>query len=665
MKTKRTVLALACGMAMGSAWAFEAIDDEELSGFTAREGLMVNATATSIPISRLYWADDGNELQFRGISINNLNATFNMDVGSSSLLASATPALAISSTLKPFNLTVASFGLCDAGVACATTFGELAFVTTNDSTFSYFNTNGLFDGGNSSGRLRINIKDANFYLAQTYSGTRGVAILKNLNLNAVINGKFRVGGLNSLGGEEGLWIDNATLGLSKVGSTNGFQFDLAHNTGTAVDTAGEFSTTGAKSIVRVGASGNITNLTFKVKGDNTLAGGSGSGIKVSTNGTLDKNTFSLELGHENGYSVTFRNFVDLAQGGAINPPSPVLNLGDWYFNIIAGGSTLADIRTGFGSVGGVGLTDSLGIAIRDMNVQAYARILEFQNNATPTIKTAQNWSLIPTLYDLDANMLLFPDGYPTFAAGTKRGIGFDLKMAMTGRNGSGTQGTHLLIADPTANTYLGWRNIDAKIALGQSQFFVANSATDGVDGIMMTSNAFSANLVGEFAVGYLPNGGTVTSILDNDEMFGLRVNLAGQLSLALSPPGGTGGYLGLSGQLVLNGTDNNQIVIIEPTDNTELQFSNISGTLNMLPQHVTDADYSDASRIEIGNSTVTFAAALEFGPGSTVFRVGDVNLGIDNDTIAGNPLLAANVKRLGEIVIPGGRLYAQIDIKPQ
>jgi hypothetical protein len=333
-------------------------------------------------------------------------------------------------------------------------------------------------------------------------------------------------------------------------------------------------------------------------------------------------------------------------------------------NIIAGGSTLPDIRTGFGSVGGAGLTDGLGIAIRDMNVQAYARILEFQKNDNPTVKTAQNWSLIPTLYDLDANMLLFPDGYPTLGA-AKRGIGFDLKMATTGRNGSGTQGTHILIADPTANTYMGWRNIDAKIALGQSQFFVANTATDGVDGIMMTSNAFSANLVGEFAVGYLPNGGTVTSILDNDEMFGLRVNLAGQLSLALSPPGGTGGYLGLSGQLVLNGTDNNQIVIIEPTDNTELQFSNISGTLNILPQHVTDLDYSDASRIEVGPSTVSFATALEFGPGTSVFRIGDVNLGTDNDGIAGNPLLAANVKRLGEIVIPGGRLYAQIDIKPQ
>ncbi|RZU46895.1 hypothetical protein EV700_1280 [Fluviicoccus keumensis] len=659
MKSAMTLLAYSMLLINQGAFALDSLTDESMGDISGQEGLSVGVSGSSLTMTRAYWQEDSKDLQFRNINLTGpggsgtFSATATMDIGADTDLVSGVPAIALNVSLQPFLLTVGSFGICNAGVACATTYGELALENTQTSTISYFNTNGFFDGTSANGRLKVNIKGANLYLAQTNpSSVRSLAILKNLNVNGTLNGQFTIDpteGFRATG----------TLGLSKTGNTNGFQFDLAQKS----NVVSGFTTTGAGTILRVGASGNMTNVDFRMRADNSLTGTGSQGLKISTSAVLDKNTFSLELGHPNAYSVIFKNFADFINGAAINPTSPDITFGDWYINLIAAGGTLPDFRTGFGSVGGE-TSDALGIAIRNLNLQTYARTLVFQNNST-FAQTTQNWSLIPTLYDFDANMLLYPGGHPNAAVTVKRGIGFDLKFATTGRDGTGLEGTHVLIADPTAGTYLGWRNIDGQVTLGQSQFFVADAATDGVDGIKFTSKNMMIDLSGEFAVGQLPNGSTITTIRNDDEMFGLRVRMAGEMSFALSPPGGTGGYLGMSGQLVLNGGATNSISLIEPTDGTQIQFSNISGTINLNPEHVAgDSNFSDASRIEIGNSTVTFAGAFQFGPGTglgaaqgtgfaNIVRIGDLNL------------VSGSTYRMGEIVIPGGRLYAQLDIKPQ
>jgi hypothetical protein len=640
-----TVLAFAIGMVHQGAVALDTLDDEVLGDISGQEGLSINATASSLAISRAFWSEDGKDLQFRNINITNLDATTTIDVGADNDLLSGTPAIGISSTIQPFLATVGSVGICNAGVACATTFGEMALETTQATTINFFNTNGLFDGTASNGRLRVSLRNANFYLGHTAPGTgiRSLAIMKGLTVNGTLNGQFTIDATEGLRAQ-------GTLGLSKVGSTNGFQFDLAHNPNIAAG----FTTAGSGTIMRIGASGNMTNVDARMRADNSLAGTGTQGLKISTRAVLDKNTFSLELGHPSGYSVIFENFADFANGAAVNPTSPDIFFGDWYINMIASGGTLPDFRAGFGSVGGVA-ADGLGVSVRDLNLQTYAKRLVFQNNTT-LARTTQNWSLIPTLYDFDANLLLYPGGHPAAAVTPKRGVGFDLKFATTGRDVTGKEGTHILIADPTAGTYMGWRNIDAQVSIGQGQFYAADATTDSVNGIKFAAKNVLVDMSGEFAVGALPNGSTITAIRNDDEMFGLRVQLDGEVSLVMSPPGTGGAYLGLSGQVVLNGGATNRISIIEPVDGTQIQFSNISGTMNLLPQHITDADLTDASRIEIGNSTVTFATAVEFGPGlgaANVVRIGDLNL------------VSGSTYRMGEIVIPGGRLYTQLDIKPQ
>lgn len=701
--TKHSLLALSISLLSSPLYALELMSDESMSEMTAQDGVSFRSTATNIIMDRLFWREDSKELQFRNINITGWDSTTTLDFGADSDLASATPALAISSTIQPFLLTVGSVGICNATVTCATTGGELALETTTPSTFTFFNTNGLFDASSANARFRFNVSDANIYVAQTYGGIapskRNLAMLKKLTLNGSLNGKF------SIDSAEGLRAQG-TLSLNKNNTThvNGFQFDLAHK----ANQASGFTTTGANTILRFGLSGNINNFDAKLRADNTLATGT-QGIKFSAKGVLDKNNFQMEIGHPNTYSIIFKNWVDLANGAAVVPSSPDITLGDIYVNLTAAGATLPNFTTGYGAGFGqtaVATTDAYSIAIRGLNWQAFPKVIAFQNNSS-FVQTTQNWSLVTSLYNLDSNLLLFPDGHPNAAVTTKRGVGFDWNLATTGRDATGKEGTHILVADPAVGTYMGWRNLNTKISFAQGQFYVTDAVTEiangdpnGVDGIKFTSKNMSFDIAGEFAVGRLPNGSSITTISNTDEMFGLRVRMQGEAAFTFSPSPSPQGYLAMSGQLKLvdpNPTFHsgslansvladpqglvNSIVITEPTDNTEIQFSDISGTINIKPEHIKagefsdratiiggqigDVDYSDATRTEIGNNTVTFATALEFGPGSgaaNVFRIGDIALGIDADS---NPSTPATQYRLGEMVIPGGRLYSQITISPQ
>ena len=696
--TKHSLLALSISLLSSPLYALELMSDESMSEITAQDGVSFRSVATNIAMDRLFWREDSKELQFRNINITGWDSTTTLDFGADSDLASATPALAITSTMQPFLLTVGSVGICNAAATCATTGGELALQTTTPSTFTFFNTNGLFDASSANGRFRFNVGDANIYIAQSFGGVRNLAMLKKLTLNGTLNGKF------SIDSAEGIRAQGTlSLNKSNLNRVNGFQFDLAHKANQATG----FTTTGSNTILRFGISGNINNFDARLRADNTLTTGT-QGIKFSAKGVLDKNNFQMEIGHPNTYSVIFKNWVDFANGAAVVPSSPDITLGDIYVNLTAAGATLPNFTTGYGAGFGqtaVATTDAYSIAIRGLNWQAYPKVIAFQNNST-FVQTTQNWSLIPALYNLDSNLLLFPDGHPNPAVTVKRGVGFDWNLATTGRDATGKEGTHILVADPAVGTYIGWRNLNTKISFAQGQFYVTDAVTEiangdpnGVDGIKFTSKNMSFDMAGEFAVGRLPNGSSITTISNTDEMFGLRVRMQGEAAFSFSPSPSPQGYLAMSGKLNLidpNPTFHsaslaqsvladpqglvNSIVITEPSDNTEIQFSDISGVIDIKPEHIkagefTDrpsiiggqgiADYSDATRTEIGNNTVTFATALEFGKGlgaTNVFRIGDIGLGIDADS---NPLTPATQYRLGEMVIPGGRLYSQITISPQ
>lgn len=674
--TKRSLLALSITLLSSPIYALELLEDDVLSEVTAQDGISLHSVASLVKMDKLYWQDDGKELQMRDINLTNWDSTTELDFGANSDLASATPAMSISTVIKPFLLTVGSIGVCNAGSTCTETFGEFALETTTDSRFSFFNTNGFFDGSSSNGRFRFNVSKANVYFAQTFAGKRNLGILKDLTLNGSINGKFTVDA------NEGLRTQG-TLSLNKNNTTHthGLQFDIAHKG----DQASGFNTTGSNTIARFGISGNILNYDAKMKADNSLVTGLANtqGIKLNLSGYLDKNNFQMEVGNPLTYSVIFKDWVDFADGAAVVPSNPYFSFGDIYLNTVAATGTLPNFTLGYGNGFGqiTAAGDAIGLAVRGLSFQAYPKTLVFQDNTT-FAQTTQNWSLISALYNLDANALFYSGGHPSLGA-AKRGIGFDLSMATTGRDTTpgkeGTQGTHILVADPDEGTYFGFRNLDARVQLNQGQFYITDLATDGINGFAVTSNDMKFDLSGELAVGSLPNGSSITAIRDDDELFGVRIRAEGKLNLAVAAPP-EGGYvpvltipilnilvgLGVNGSFTIVDPDatwhsdpamhsgktlderfvlpdpnglRNSFVITEPADGTELQFADLGGTLTIRQEHIkkgeftganktslgvttlgntilggdTTDDFTDVSRVEAGNNVATFGIALQFG----------------------------------------------------
>ena len=708
--TKRSLLALAIGSLSSPMYALELLTDDVLSNVTAQDGVSLHSIASEIKMDKIYWQDDGKELQMRDVKLTNWDSITELDFGSNSGLASATPAISIRVLAKPFLLTVGGIGVCTSGSTCTSTFGEFALETKHDSVFSFFNTNGFFDGSSSNGRFRFNIDRANIYFAQSFAGKRNLGILQNFTLNGSLNGKF------TIDANEGIRTQG-TLSLNRDNTTHthGLQFDIAHK----ADVPTGFTTAGSAPITRFGISGNILNFDWKMKADSSLSTApiaNSQGIKMSMSGVLDKNNFQMEVGgYPNPYSIVFKNWVDLADGAAVTPSSPDFTTGDIYLNNIASTGTLPNFFSGYGAGFGqlVAAGDAVGLSIRGLNFQAYPKQLVFQDNTTYA-QNPQDWSLITSFYNVDANALLYSGGHPSLAPALQRGIGFDLTMALTGRDATGKEGSHFLVADPEIGSYMGFRNLDGTVRLNKGQFYIVDKVTDGINGFKVTSQDMKFDLSGEFAVGKLPNGSSVkyigsdsSGVRIHDEMFGVRLRSEGTLNVAIAPPPEGGLGLGVSGsftmvdpnpnwhsasmaQAVLPDPEGlrNSIVITEPVDGTEIQFADISGVFTLRPEHIkkgefndastaiignTTDDYTDVSRVEVGNNIASFSGAIQFGNRSNtdphdpndVFRIGDVALGFDNDTSRLTAIPEANRYRLGEIVFTGGRLYAEITIKPQ
>lgn len=643
------------------SYALETLDDEDLQQATAQDGLQM-VLAGSISANNVYWQEDGKELQLRDLKFAPTSttdptiATIGLDIGSSSPTVSAVPAIAINVTVAPFLLSIGQMCLASAGAgSCPVgkSFGEIAIRTNNDSTFSFFNTNGFFDRNSSNARIRWNINDAEFYLAQTFSNRRNLLILNNIISNSRFDGKL------TIGATEGIW-HQGTLSLLRSGTNHGFQFDLYHNENVPTG----FTTAGAQGILRFGMSGTISSYDSRVAPDSgvgVVAGATATsqGVKMTTSGVLSKGNFIVELGETGAgaHTMQFSQWVDFSNGAALNPSSPDIKMGDLYVNLITSGGGLLNFPSStFGAI--TAPADALGLAVRGMNFQAYPKVISFYD-VDNDIVNPQNWSLITTLHDVNANLLLMGGGHPSVAPAKQRGIGFDFTVSTKGRNASGSEGTHILIADPTVGTYMGWRNIDLNAQVSGGQMYVADSTIDGVAGLQFSAEAFKLNASGQFAIGSLPDGNPLKNIsATSGALAGLSINIesgkdsSGNPTLFTISPPTSGNYIGFSGSLNLGDTaldanliSDNSITFSEPSNNASIQFANIEGKLNILN-----------GKIDTSINSVTLSSTLEFSPNvADVFRIGDVQF------ISG----AGTTYRVGEFVIPSAQLYTRLTIKPQ
>lgn len=692
-------VSLACSSA---AWSITSLSDEDMGEVSGQDGLTVQlANPGAITVTQLDWQDNNaagstvanKQLQWRDSSLAGLDTTLKFDVGSNATI----PALALNIVLKPFLFQTGSLCVANAGTtaACASSLGEIALRTTTDTTIDFYNTRGFFDGTTGAspgaGKLSIDIANAEFYMAQNLNSQRDLILLRNLYLKGALTGSFSIDaamGLRMLG----------SLNLPRAGAISGFNLDVAVNP----NIASGFTTAGASTLLHYGMSGTLENFDLRIVGgaSNEVISGAAAGdggLRISLSTQLKNSDFEFEFGEgdASGYAIRFKNFVSFIDGNAVSPSIGAVSLGNLYLNAVPASTSMSDFRTGFGSM--TQPVDSLGIAIRDLEMMAYPRnIYAYKySDGTETLANPSGSIMLP-LYDLDANLLLMPGGHPALAAAARRGMGFNLKAAFTGSNAGGVgpsftgdKITGFLLADTAtgAGKYIGLRNIDGSIVWQQGQFFALDPATDGLTGLRITSaNNFQLNLSGQFALDDLPDGTAGRKIKTTGQLFGLGVQLqsAGTTINIMPSPAGQS-YLAITGALNLQAGSNSGVggcaggvagtgtcmAITEPLDGSQIQLASISGKLNLTDTRI-DIGKELTASTGLGTSGVgtNFARVylrmentLQFDPGTgaaDVFRIKDINF-LGGGTAA-SPTPTASY-RFGEAVVTGGELYSKIELR--
>ncbi|MDP2226135.1 MAG: hypothetical protein Q8J78_01485 [Moraxellaceae bacterium] len=738
MKIKILSFAISVVM-LQPTYALEALDEDVLRAVSAQDGLLASLQGSELTLNRFQWEDDNLALRVNQIRLAPLDVTLDFDVGANA----GVPAFSMGVTIEPYELSSVAMRVAGAG-GSTRTFGLLGIETLSPTIFRLSNTNGLFDASTSNGKLFLDARDGNWYLAQPRlvpfaGGFNGdpaqgynVLVFRNFNLVGEATGKFTLDsakGLNFLG----------NLSLPRVNTTtNGFQLDLGVQTNImfpgspAAFDFGVLNASNTQSHWKFGFSGDLLNVDYSVRGST----GAGIGTGLGSSGIIlqpkfefarqgEGDQFVLELAEPGGNSLRFSNWRALVDGASATPSRATFDMGSIYINLLEPGALngLSNFTTSttssffpaaaFGATPASVIADenSVAIAVRGFELQGGARTITMHDVATGTqLSTPQTWALMPNFYNLDANLLLYPSGHPSIAAAERHGAGFDLTIQTAGKNTAygtpSTEGSHLIVADTDANKYIGFRNIDARYSFLAGQLYVADTSMDylagsglDVNGLRFASRNMSFDIRADLAIGDLPDGTVARRMRDDDAIAGMRWKFGGDFSFTLAPPPGQD-YIGITSVLRATDPSKNGLYIIEPVDGTRIEWIDITGELRLVSQHVMDADVSDASRIDfwresvasqpgpVQRTVITFATAYELGPGTgrdDVVRIGKLNLykapatnaaftgagntyreGVDwkpgaelNGVAAGS----GTAFTLGQMVIPGGKFYGQVDLK--
>lgn len=464
----------------------------------------------------------------------------------------------------------------------------------------------------------------------------------------------------------------------------------------ATDNILGFASSGTTPVAGSGTNASVigsTGIAFRLKGDFTRDIADADGAAPTT----------LELGGagKNAYGVEFGKLTPLltrkSVGGALNTDRAYFDSGNIYLNL-ANTKTLTMPQNSVLNASKIGNTDyltksadytqqihgqttnpsSLVVGVRGMEFQALARRARFiaSNDITDISKiptaTPSEWGIGLPIYNLNANIATYGTTYSgVLADGTNvtdsQRIGFAAALSTQGVSSDGSKTTSIMLIDgaPNANDsgnptdyYVGLRNIDMYLK-GTGSIGVENGKLNvSLPSLLMAMSA-------EVAAGYLPGakyktcpdgGGSCYSPLDNfkqktDVLFGLKIKLDGDMNFALVPseagsltgPQENANRLGFIGTFLIN---SGAIQIVEPVDGSILGLDNISGRVNF------------DNAIVVNQNNAGFNLGFKFNPNKTageVFRVKDINMYPSG----------GNAQRLGEMVITGGTLNANMTIVPR
>ncbi|MDR0236295.1 DUF6160 family protein [Acinetobacter sp.] len=519
------------------AYALQAMDDSDLRNVNGQDGVNIEATLKEANIKTLYWTDqagraeadatsqaltataDTVKIQQSNTSTDPLKANMKLNMGT----VNGKTGVNLDVSLSPMLLTVDSFRVCDSdpsGARCSAKIGNLAIQTASNTSIGLKTTNGLLSKTD-QGTLALGLQNANIYLGQTSAANQlNQLILKNFNFN------FNATGFVFVDGTEGFklqtnsganiagnsqtpdttygyadlnrvvdpastkagFINTGSYGNGTSTTNSGLNLEIMlNNKGTSPDAASVYAVdqyntpSGAKGLIRVGASGRMVNSSLQFRGvqnassligsavnssgtdtGKDIVGSSGIAFRMKTEFTKDgdsmlsggANATTLEIGGAglNTYGFEFGNLTGLQKGSraSFDTGSVFLNLMDSKQVTLPVNSTFQSSSFGNGQAL-TSLNDykqdiyttltagnrpySVMASIRNASFQSFSRRGRFTtsagiaaNNLFTDNGLNNQWGLALPFYNLNANLAMYGTtvdavtAYSYLADGTKSSV---------------------------------------------------------------------------------------------------------------------------------------------------------------------------------------------------------------------------------------------------
>lgn len=511
-----------CICAANQSYALQALNDQILSDVTGQDGISITHEASKVDIKQLNWVDPAEvgktpiKLGLHNIDVktatgyNNIKTKLDFDVGTTQL-ANGTQGVVIqlSASVSPFTATAAQIMLmCSPNCATGETDQNLgSFKLSTISPFEVYltTTNGLF---NRDSKVHLDFKLQNASIS--YGQNNQDLTLKDFNFNlsadgylyidetegVVLTSKGSVGdNIVVLGRVE----DKTDVHDSRVGN--------ATNPGLNVDLRYGSVNSTHRNLIRIGASGALTNGKIALNADQTgvvkfntvnrvngnvqeneVVASAGYGFKnagglhlnVSADFTRAGNSLlgastptTFELGHTGtgSYAIEFSNLSPLNvrtstdPNSAINSQNAYIDFGQIYINNIRTNSMGFVVNDQIKTILGAqnyeliynpsptgNASNMAFIAVRGLDFQAIARKARFISDNSIAVNNTNEgtWGLGIPIYNLNANAAFFAKKYTNTVGTVKDGLGYDIAVSTDGY-GEDSQGnpktTSIIVID--------------------------------------------------------------------------------------------------------------------------------------------------------------------------------------------------------------------------
>lgn len=370
-------LAAAIILASSPVFAFEPLDDQQMSDTSGADGLMIETQATQITLDNAYWQDQAGTAttggtaaadtsifsRFDGVTITNPTVGQNLGttvaISTNSLGVAPELKLSVDTTAFLFESTrfaacIAASGSCTGSAARDTSSnsGEWA-IKSSGIGLDLTTTNGLFNQ-NGTADIQLLLDQVDIFITQPQTtGGFGQIILGDIRADIDADGRLWVDPIEGIRFNGDVSLNPRTTGEYRAG----LQFALKHRSNApAIGDPNRYNTNDPMSptgnLLRLGISGDLSDVDVAIRGINDSdpntskilgrVNGSASGdsivgsggIGISIKGNIDPD-FSLELGESDtnsatGRSLQFRNITAL--DGGTNPAR--FDLGNIYVNMI-------------------------------------------------------------------------------------------------------------------------------------------------------------------------------------------------------------------------------------------------------------------------------------------------------------------------------------------